>query len=395
MIDFEKELALILQDDPLGLLTIKPRASLTISADDRLIASFAEINRFVHEHGAEPAESRDINERCLFSRLKGIRDDFDKTTALLAFDRFDLLKNSIVSDIKEISSVEDILNDDVLGLLGNETSDNDIFMLKNVAKTTEMPEQVARRKPCKDFDAFEGLFKQCHADLLSHKSELRKFTGEQQITVGHFFILHGVMVYVAEVGDKSKKRGKVNAQLRCIFENGTESNMLLRSLATELYKDESGRRVLPVCENLFDEPKQVTAEDKATGTIYILSSLSKDPKIKEIENLYKIGFSSQSVEQRIQNAEQEPTYLMAKVKRVSEYQTFNLNPQKLELILHTFFADCCLNLDVFDGDGKRHTPREWFIVSLHNIEIAIQLLINGEIVHYRYDGMKQEIVSVN
>jgi hypothetical protein len=393
MIDFEKELALILQKDPLGLLDIKHKASSVISADDRLISSFEEINSFVREHGTEPAENRDISERRLFSRLKGIRADIDKTTALLAFDHFGLLKNSIVSEIKEINSVEDILNDDVLGLLRNDTSDNDIFTLKNVAKTMDMPEQVARRKPCKDFDAFEALFKQCHADLLSHKNELRKFTGEQQITVGHFFILHGVMVYVAGIGDKSKKRGKVNAKLRCIFENGTESNMLLRSLATSLYMDESGRRVLPICENLFDEPKPVTANDMATGTLYVLRSLSKVPKIKAIENLYKIGFSSQSVEQRIQNAEQEPTYLMAKVKLVSEYQTFNLNPQKLELLLHTFFADCCLNLDVFDSDGKRHTPREWFIVSLHNIETAIQLLINGEIVNYRYDGKRQEIVS--
>lgn len=393
MIDFEKELALILQDDPLGLLEIKPKTSSVISADDRLISSFEEINHFVREHGTEPAESRDISERRLFSRLKGIRADIDKTMALLPFDSFKLFENSIVSKIKEINSVEDILNDDVLGLLRNDSSDNDIFTLKNVAKTTDMPEQVARRKHCIDFDAFETLFKQCHADLLSHKNELRKFTGEQQITVGNFFILHGVMVYVAEVGDKSKKRGKVNAKLRCIFENGTESNMLLRSLATELYKDESGRRVLPVCEDLFDEPKQVTADDVATGTLYVLRSLSEDPKINAIENLYKIGFTNQAVGLRIQNAEQEPTYLMAKVKLVSEFDTFNLNPQKLELLLHTFFADSCLNLDVFDKAGKRHTPREWFIVSLHNIETAIQLLINGEIINYRYDGKRQEIVS--
>jgi len=393
MIDFEKELALILQTDPLGLLEIKPKISLVISADERLISSFEEVNHFVREHGVEPVVSRDINERRLFSRLKGIRADIDKTTALLPFDRFNLLENSIVSKIKEINSVEDILKDDVLGLLRNDSSDNDIFTLKHVAKTTDMPEQVARRKPCKDFDTFEGLFKQCHADLLKNKNELRKFTGEQQITTGHFFILHGVMVYVAGIGEKSKKRGKVNAKLRCIFENGTESNMLLRSLATELYKDESGRRVLPVCEDLLAEPKQVTADDRATGTLYVLRSLSEDPKIKAIKNLYKIGFSSQSVAQRIQNAEQEPTYLMAKVKLVSEYQTFNLNPQKLELLLHTFFADCCLNLDVFDKAGQRHTPREWFIVSLHNIETAIQLLMNGEIINYRYDGVQQEIIA--
>ena len=107
------------------------------------------------------------------------------------------------------------------------------------------------------------------------------------------------MVYVAEVGDKEKKRGKVNARLKCIFENGTESNMLLRSLATELYKDESGRRVLDIAKDYDLELEQITSEDEVTGTIYILRSLSEDPKIKEIDDLYKIGYSTQSVAQRL------------------------------------------------------------------------------------------------
>lgn len=256
-----------------------------------------------------------------------------------------------------------------------------------------LTDSIAKRIPCQDFDRFEQLFKQCHADLVSGNNELRKFSGEQQIASGHFFILHGVMVYVAKVGDKEKKRGKVNAKLRCIFENGTESNMLLRSLARELYKDETGRRVLDHRYELFNETGLVTEKDEATGYIYVLRSKSEDPQIKEIENLYKIGFSSQPIKQRIQNAEQDPTYLMANVILISEFQTYNLNPQKLEKLLQTFFAKSCLNIDIFDNEGKRHTPREWFIVPLHVIETSIQLLINGEIINYRYDNHRQEIVE--
>jgi len=397
MFDFEKELESILQSDPLGLLTVTAKTSSIVSADERLIISFEEINAFVRKHGHEPTQSRDFKERRLFSRLKGLREDIEKTAALLSFDELGLLKDVVIPEPKEINTIDDVLGDDTLGLLGDvlpsTDSSDDIFTLKNIPKTLEMPEDVARRKPCKDFDAFEALFKQCHADLVSGQCELRKFTGEQQISAGHFFILHGVMVYVAEVGEKEKKRGKVNARLKCIFENGTESNMLLRSLATELYKDESGRRVLDIAEDYDPELDQITQDDKVTGYIYILRSLSEDPKIKEIDNLYKIGYSTQSVAQRLQNASQEPTYLMAEVRLLSEFETYNLNPQKLELLLHTFFAEACLNIDMFDADGKRHTPREWFIVPLHTIETAVQMLINGEIVNYSYDGMKQKIVA--
>ena len=397
MIDFEKELATILQNDPLGLLNIKPKVSSSVTMDERLLSSFEEINTFVKERGKEPELSQDIHEHKLYSRLKGLRESPEKVAVLIGLDVFNLFSSEKMPIVKEINTIDDVLLDDVLGLLGDsflkEDNPNDIFKLKNIPKTLEMPEQIARRTPCQDFGLYEPLFKQCHRDLVAGENELRPFTGEQQIEIGHFFILHGIMVYVAEVGNKEKKRGKVNARLRCIFENGTESNMLLRSLATELYKDEGGRRVLKPGEELLSEYEQVSSVDKPTGYIYILKSLSNDDKIKAIENLYKIGFSTQPVQQRIKNAIQEPTYLMADVKLLSEFQTYNLNPQKLELLLHTFFAEACLNIDVFDNEGQRYTPREWFVAPLHVIETAVKLLINGEVINYRYDNNKQEIIE--
>ncbi len=399
MIDFGKELALILTNDPLGLLSIKPKTSSLLNMDERLLASFEEINAFVIEQGNEPLASQDINERKLYSRLKGLRESPEKVEALMDFDRFNLFASEKMPVVKEINTIDDVLNDDLLGLLSTSPMDeedpNEIFKLKHISlhKTLDMPEQIARRVPCKNFERYEYLFKQCHSDLVTGKNEFRPFTGEQQIATGHFFILHGIMVYVANVGEKEKKRGKVNARLLCIFENGTESNMLLRSLATELYKDENGVRVLPLSEDLLMPDEHITHEDQSTGYIYILQSLTEDNNIRDIADLYKIGYSSQPVKERIKNASQEPTYLMADVKLLSEFQTFNLNPQKLELLLHTFFAEACLNIDVFDKEGKRYTPREWFIVPLQVIEIAVRLLINGEIINYRYDNNKREIVE--
>lgn len=399
MTDFKKELESILENDPLGLLVIKPKPSTAISADDRLIASFEEINTFVRKNNREPASCRDISERKLYGRLKGLRESPEKAAALTEFDVFGLLADVKLPEVKEINNVDDVLQEDPLGLLNDnifeEADPNEIFTLKNVSKPIDKPDHIAKRKQCKEFEQFEPLFKQNHADLVSKKKVTRPFTSERQIALGEFFIVQGMMVYVANVGKWEKKNfGNVNARLYCVFENGTESNMLLRSLAAAFWKDENSRQIVDADQmELISEADQPTSDDEATGYIYVLRSLSDVPEIQEIGDLYKIGYSRQPVRERIQNAKQEPTYLMADVQPVTEFQTYNLNPQKLELLLHTFFSESCLAIDVFDDEGKRHTPREWFIAPLPVIELAVKLLINGEIVNYRYDNQLKEIVE--
>ena len=380
----------ILDDDDLGLLNIKPKRS-SITVDERLLQSFQQINDFYRQHGKEPESNpSNILEFQLFNRLKGLRASKEKCEALQEVDEFHLL--TFIEPEKPITSVADIFSDDSFGLLDDEAES--IFDLKHVPKSPmEMPEKIAQRKRCKDFDQFEHLFKQCHAELTSGVREARQFTGEQQIKPGHFFVLHGVMVYVSEVGEKEVKNGKVNARLRCIFENGTESNMLLRSLATELYKDETGRRILDHHEKALEALEQIQAEDEKTGYLYVLQSLSQEADIASIQNLYKIGYSTVPVQERIKNAAEEPTYLMAPVKVVEVFECYNLNPQKFELLLHTFFGKACLNVDVFDKTGKRFSPREWFVAPLHIIEAAANMLINGEIVNYRYDPDSTGIVE--
>lgn len=380
-----EDLLKIVGDDDLDLLKVKPAGSGAMAADARLVASFREVEEFVRRHGREPqANHADMHEFKLNSRLAGIRASKAKAESLMAIDTHGLLG-------KPVESVGEIFEDDDIGLLG--ATDDDIFNLRHVPATIAMPDKIAQRKPCEDFEQFEPLFKQCFEELAAGVREMRAFTGEQQIKVGHFFVLNGITAYVAEVGEKEIKNKKVNARLRCIFENGTESNMLLRSLATELYKDPTGRRILDSHDKALEELELIKEDDKSTGYVYVLSSSSEKPEIKAIQNLYKIGFSSVPVEARIKNAKQEPTYLMAAVKIVSVYQCYNLKPQKFEALLHAFFGKHCLEVQVADSAGNFHTPREWFIAPLPCIELAIQLLINGEIVHYRYDGDSQEVIE--
>jgi len=403
MIDFDKELDTILETDPLGLLDIKPKAT-AITGDERLLSSFEEINSFIQEHGHEPTQSRDINERKLYSRLKGLRENPEKSISLSEYDTFNLLGDIKMPEPKEINTIDDVLNDDALGLLdddiGAEADPGEIFNLRNVPKHINKADYVAKRKSCENFEKYEERFKEVHKDLMHGRRKIQEFK-DHDLRDGGYFVLDGVLLYLESIDAKIQEqefssggRTRKDGRTHCIFENGTESNMLYRSLSKQLYK--GGKSVTESLEESHDtflkNMSGINEEDEETGYIYVLSSLSEDPQIKGIDDLYKIGFSTQSVQQRIKNAAKEPTYLMADVRVVTEFQTFNLNPQKMEMLLHRFFAETCLNLDIFDAEGSRHTPREWFIVPLNIIESVVGLLINGQIVNYHYDVDAQEIV---
>jgi len=396
VIDFEKELEAILRDDPLGLLKSMAKASTRLSVDERLLASFNEIVEFVRGRGREPEASKDIGERRLHSRLKGLRENPEKAAALKEIDELGLLAGVEVPVPPEINDIDDILGRDDLGLLDEGPSSDDpgtILRLKNVKRPSTPPDFLAKRKPCDEFDQFEPIFKRYHAGLASGAFQTMEFSSERQIEKERVFLLQGMLVYVAGVADWEKKNfGNADRRLLCIFENGTESNMLQRSLAAALWKAEGSAEVVERSQ-LDLRPGGVSGDDTETGYVYVLRTLSPKPELKAIEHLYKIGFSAGPVPERIANAEKEPTYLMARVHLVTMFQVFNVSPQKLEYLVHRFFGAVRLDLTVTDSDGQLHTPREWFVVPLPTIEAAVHLLISGEITKYRYDPKQQEIVA--
>lgn len=283
--DKDEVLDEIFNSDPMRLLDVKPKISSTLSADERLTSSFQEINEYFEMHNREPQPNiENISEYQLYSRLKSLRENEDKMMVCEPLDKYGLLK----TEKKEIKSIDDIFGDDSLDILDGDSEG--LFVFKHTPKETTMPDYIASRKPCKDFDNFESLFIQCQSDLANKKRRLYPFKNEQQITKGHFFVLKGILLYVAQVGKKFNEKGKVNARLRCIFDNGTESDLLLRSLSAELYKD--GRRVAENEDKLLGGLRGISDEDNETGFIYILKSLSSDPNIQAITNLYKIGYFS-------------------------------------------------------------------------------------------------------
>jgi len=342
---------------------------------DLEVEKFLEIIDFVKENGREPEKvPSDLGERSLASRLIGIRKDSKRIEYLKKYDEIGLLENKqkeVV--IPKISSIDDILNNGSSALLGEGVvSDKatSIFDTSSLQKVTTMPEYVAKRKKLKDFKKYEGLFKKCHRELTEGKREILPFKNEQDIQSNSFYVLKGVLLYVENVGERKKEKGKINARLRCIFENGTESDMLLRSLSAELYKH--GRRVTDNEDTLLDNVRE---DDVSTGYIYVLKSLSTDPQISSIKNLYKIGFTTSLVEHRIRNAVNEATYLYAPVEVVATYQVFNMNANKFETAIHHALANNNLDVSILGANGKMLVPKEWFVVMLEELQRVIDDIV--------------------
>lgn len=380
----------IFANDPFGLLDIKPRVSQSRNEEERLISSFEEINSFFEMEHREPLESQNMQERTLFTRLASLRKNPIKILALKSYDRFGLLN---LTEPKEYNSLDDLLQDDAFDLLGDDSEG--LFDLKHVnySEDRTSADFVARRKPCKDFNQYEPMLKAVQNDLFLGKRKLVNFN-QDNLRVGAFYVHNGVLFYLKEINITQKEHYKLDGtrvredgRTRCIFENGTESNMLKRSVEKILYAN--GKVVTEnadeVAASLSHQVNQITEHDQAFGYIYVLQSKSTDPAIKDLKDLYKIGYSSTEVFDRIKNASKEPTYLMADVKLIMSYQCFNMNPQKLEQLLHNFFGSACLNIDIFDEKGQRHTPREWFIAPLNIIEEAVDLVLDKTISNFKFD----------
>ena len=381
-----------ISDDPFGLTVVKPKVSSNKDESKIVIEKFMKILEFYEKNKKEPSKEAQREERTLAIILESIRNDKNQKSVVKELDIYDLLKDDfellVGVDIEKIESFED----DPFGLLSDSFDNEDIFTLKNVSKELEMPDYIASRKVCEDFFKYEELFKNLQKDLQNKLRKIEEYRGERFIQKGLFFVLKGVVGYVADVGNLSKQNNKINARLHCIFENGTQSDMLLRSLSAELYKD--GQVISFLNEEIEDNLSQIISDDEVSGYIYILKSKNSDNQIRDIKNLYKIGYSTTKVDERLKNAKNEPTYLMAEVEQIAIYKCFNMNTQKLEQIVHQFFGNSCLNIQIIGNDGKVHTPREWFIAPLEVIKQAIFMIVNGEIIYYKYDEKNECIKAL-
>lgn len=381
---FPRSIEEILDSDLDGLLDT-PEKTTKITSADRLERAFLEVGEFRRVHGRVPSSTTlEIAERKLGARLEGILANDDKIATLKAMDDFGLLAAH-----RAPASIDELLGDDDSDLLGDESGLLDLSDLP-IRRHAHDRGDVARRAKAQDFEQFEQLFKQKHAELRDGTSKLLLYPGMTHIVPGAFFILNGVMLFIAEVGETEYRRTTVREnkreRLRCIFENGTESSMYRQSLAIRL-SDEDGQIVV---RSVMTE---ILTDDEVSGYIYILRSQSEDSQIAGIKDLHKIGFTRGTVEKRVRNAEKSPTYLMAPVDVVASYRAYNLRVSTLENLLHRVFADVRLELTQSDRKSRDYDPSEWYVVPFKVIDQAIDLIMSGDIVGFVYDANTQRLVE--
>ena len=362
---------------------------------ERIIAGFEDIARFVQSNGRVPqhGEERDIFERLYAIRLDRIRANPDAMALLTPLDL-----NGILSESQQSSTSPDALSDDdLLAELGvdDQLSADDPTLLRHVRPRAEVraaAEEVGSRTRCEDFETFKPLFARIQKELETGLRETRAFELKAEIEAGRWFIVGGQKAYVAEKGEVFLNEAQHrDARLRVIFDNGTESNMLMRSLQRALNKDDAGRRITePNAGPLFSNI--VGDEDREAGTIYVVRSKSALPKIAANRDLiHKIGVSG-NLDKRFANAAQEASYLLAEVELVASYDLFNINRHKLEGLLHRFFANARVDLEINDRFGNPVRPREWFLVPLDVIDQVVKAIEDGSISSLRYDVQTARLV---
>lgn len=385
----------------LGVEVAPLKISSRTPREERIIAGFDDILRFHQTHGRAPqhGEDRDIFERLYAVRLDQLRKLPEAQTLPAELDTPGLLSGTAAV----LVNVDELDEDALLAELGIEsepTDQGDITVLRHVRSSAEKraAEEIADRMPCADFDKFQPLFEQVKRELKSGVRQTRSFQVKalDDIRQGTFFIVGGQIAYVAEVGDEFATQfnsRRFDSRLRVIYDNGTESNILQRSLQRALHRDEVARLITePGFGPLFGDTPD--PEDIETGTIYVLRSQSNHPFVAEHRELiHKIGVTSGSVETRIAGAEKDATYLLAGVEVVATYKLHNLNRVKLENLFHRLFGAAQLDLTIEDRFGNPVKPREWFLVPLHVIDEAVQRIRDGSITNAVYDPKTARLIS--
>lgn len=368
--------------DPIFDELIAETPNKEVKRIDPEFEKFQEIIDWIKNHdGKEPEKSRDMTERRLYSRLKGYREKPEMIKKLAEIDELKLfnIQNLVLEKpIKNAESLDDILDDETL--FEKKDKVDSLLDLSRYKRTIKAADKYSVRKRASHFEQYEPLFKLVQKEIANGTRKIIPVDSEKNILPGKFYIDNGILLYVLSVGDYyTDKNGYRNAKLHLIYENGTENKgILLRSFASNLFdKTRHGRMVTEVMSDIMGE---TTVEERATeyvttGYIYVVKSLSLNPDITKYQNLYKIGYASGSVEKRITNAENEATYLYAPVTIIATWEVQNFSARKLETTLQHRFAEKQLQISVPTANGKLENPKEWYIVSLDEIEETINDII--------------------
>lgn len=386
--------------------------------------NFEAINAFVDQHQRVPNDHGDLSEKLLARRLATYVANTRLRDALRPYDRHGLLSGradapgkseqeplqaspsapssdepvvetpAMVAAAENITSLDDIFASADFGEL--DQGNHGIFDIQHVPVVSdrESPDEIAQRRICNDFYEFEHIFRDLHEGLKTGTVQTIRFQQASQVSEGDAFIMEGVLCLIDKIGEhRVDGDGRYDPRLRVIYENGTESNHLLRSLAKRLYTDETGRRIVRSADSVEDAFNNISHRDKRAGQIYFVTTLSENPQLKAIPNLLKIGYTEQTVEERTKNAVRDVAFLEAPIRILACVECYNMNPNKFETLIHGFLHSQRLNITLNSRDGKTYRPREWFSVPLDTAREVVRRIIDGSIVQYRMDNTTNRLVK--
>ncbi len=396
------------EQDDLGLLDVAPLRAKAPTANI-LANQLEEISNFYEQNGRVPrSDAQSFDEKRLARRLHAFKSNPEQCGALSEYDRYSLLESDLAAqenvqidkvedkslptelDKSElVTSLDDIFDDDDDdGLL--EFDAPHLFTKTHVpAEKKSQPEEIARRQPCAEFHRYSPIFETIQQEIKSGSASLERFRHELQMRVGDVFVLNGLMGYVHSAGERLEGYSSYNARLHLIFENGTEMHMLFQSLTHGLVRDDRGCKVIR--EGLPLEPDDTPVP---AGLVYVLATKSTNSALAPYKaNLYKVGFTDGTVEERIKYAETDKTFLEAPVRVVMTTECYNIDAHKLETLIHGFLGHRRLNVTLKGHTGQSYSPKEWFFVPLNTVLEVISYILDGTISKYRMDNTTGKVVK--
>ena len=378
----------------LGVVVEPEKAPSRTPREERIIAGFEEVQRFVETHGRAPrhGEDSDIFERLYAVRLDRIREQDDCRALLSHFDHQDFLSHSPEAASLSLEGMDD---EALLSELGVESAAPDIGELRHVRPSAEKraAEEIATRSKCGDFDSFRPLSSRCRRNWtpVSGKPASLVFRPTSS-PAGFSSSAVRRPTWPRWEEEFTQRYGDRDARLRVIFDNGTESNMLRRSLQRALHKDEKGRRILETSAGpLFADETAAATRPAALSCAaeqggHSVCRREPEPRPQDWCHHREGGNAHRRRTARSDVPDGE-------VEIVATYHLYNIDRAKLEKLIHRIFSPARLDIEIEDRFGNPVVPREWFLAPLDAINDAVEKIREGTITRYRYDAGSASLIE--
>lgn len=162
----------------------------------------------------------------------------------------DSLNNTDTAE-KTFNSLEDIFNDDVLGIFDDNYDPQGIIMTNDQyqekygrscsgRKSYQAldGELTAVQKVCKDYSSYEHLINKALSDIET-RSYQKTVATKNDIKIGSVVVFKGVLGVVVDINESENRNSGPSFRAHIVFSNKTESHLMLSTVVSNTYKEMS------------------------------------------------------------------------------------------------------------------------------------------------------------